>query len=98
MAVLHLAFEEGFAGDEVSVTVDGERVFHAESLTTRMQIGLATTAEYEVSAGKHSLGVSCRGVTDTFDVDVVDTVYVGISLTRSGAIEHRISNAPFGYV
>ena len=98
MAVLHLALQEGFTGDEVTVTVDGEQMLHRTEVATRSQIGLAERADLTVEAGRHTVTVSARGASATIDVDVVDTVYVGISLDRSGAIEHRVSREPFRYL
>lgn len=98
MAVLHLALQEGFTGDEVTVTVDGEQVLHRTEVATRTQIGLAERADLSVDAGRHTVTVSARGASASIDVDVADTAYLGISLDRSGAIEHRVSREPFRYL
>ena len=100
MAVLHLALQEGFTGDEVTVTVDGEQVLHRTEVATRTQIGLAERTDLTVEPGRHTVTVSARGASASIDVDVdvADTAYLGISLDRSGAIEHRVSREPFRYL
>jgi hypothetical protein len=99
MAILHLALEEGFADDAVTVAVDGKEVLHATSVSTRMQIGLAQSTDVPVEPGRHTVSVSARGASAAIDVDVEDELYLGISLSRSGdAIEHRVSREPFGYL
>ena|SRR5215207_1756419 len=98
MAVLHIALEEGFSDDAVTVGVDGEEVRHFEAVSTRMQIGLADTADATVQAGRHVVTVSARGASRSIDVEVEDQLFLGISMSRSGAIEHRVSRERFGYV
>ena len=98
MAVLHLALQEGFTGDEVTVTVYGEKVNHPTVVATRTQIGLAERTDLTVEPGRHTVTVSARGASASIDVDVADEVYLGVSLDRSGAIEHRVSREPFRYL
>jgi hypothetical protein len=98
MAVLHLALEEGFSDDAVVVAVDREEVLRAESVSTRMQIGLAQTADVTVEPGRHTVTAHSRGTSTELVVEVQDELYVGLSLDRSGAFEHRVSPTPFGYV
>jgi hypothetical protein len=98
MAVLHLALEEGFDDDEVVVAVDGKEVVRANSVSTRMQIGLAQATDVPVDPGRHTVAVSARGTTAQIEIDVEDELRLGISLGRSGELEHRVSREPFGYV
>lgn len=99
MAVLHIALESGFSGDEVVVAVDGKEVLHERSLSTRMQIGLADEVHVPVDPGRHTVSVSARGAVADLEVDVADELYLGASLSRSGdAIEHRVGPKPFGYL
>ena len=98
MAVLHIALESGFSGDEVVVAVDGKEVLRA-TLSTRMQIGLAEEVHVPVEPGRHTVRVSARGAAADLEVDVEDELYLGASLSRSGdAIEHRVGAKPFGYL
>jgi hypothetical protein len=98
MTVLHIALEEGFSDDEVTVGVDGREVLHREAVSTRMQVGLADSADATVPPGRHVVTVSARGASRSIDVELEDQLFLGISLSRSGAIEHRVSRERFGYV
>ena len=51
-------FQEGFANEEVVVSVDG-RTVAAFDATTRTQIGFAHALDVELTAGAH-LAVTCR--------------------------------------
>lgn len=98
MAVLHIALQEGFSDDDVTVTVDGKEVLHGTAVSTRMQIGLAEATDVTLAPGRHAVTVSARGASESIDVEVEDELHLGISLSRSGAIEHRISRRRFGYL
>jgi len=99
MPELHLALEEGFEDDDVTIAVDGEEVVRADAVRTRMQTGLARASDVTVAGGRHTVTVETRGTSASIDVDVEDELYLGVSLSRSGdAIEHRVSREPFGYV
>lgn len=98
MAVLHIALEEGFSDDEVAVSVDDTEVLNRADVSTRMQLGLADAVDATVEPGRHVVAVTARGASRSIDVEVEEELFVGISLSRSGAIEHRTSDRPFGYV
>ena len=99
MAVLHIALEEGFSDDEVTVAVDDAEVLRRAGLSTRMQLGLAEATDATVEPGRHVVSVSVRGISQAIEVEVEHELFLGISLSRSGdAIEHRVSDQPFGYV
>lgn len=98
MAVLHIALEEGFSDDAVAVSVDDTEVLNRADVRTRMQLGLADTVDATVEPGRHVVMVTARGASESVDVEVEDELFVGISLSRSGVIEHRTSDRPFGYV
>ncbi len=98
MADLHIALEEGFRDDEVVVSLDDTEVLRRTGVSTRMQIGLAEAIDVAVEPGSHAVTVAARGMSQTIDVEVRDRLYLGVSLSRSGAIEHRISRQRFGYV
>jgi hypothetical protein len=98
MGVLHIALQEGFSDDEVAVSVDGKEVLHRTGVSTRLQIGLAEAIDVAVDPGRHTVTVSAHGKSGTIDVEMEDELHLGISLSRSGAIEHRISRERFGYL
>jgi hypothetical protein len=98
MAVLHIALQEGFSDDQVTVSVDGREVLRRMGVSTRLQVGLAEAIDVAVDQGRHAVTVSARSGLESIDVEVQDEIYLGISLGRSGTIEHRVSRERFGYV
>lgn len=99
MALLHIALQEGFSDDDVVVRVDGQEVYHKKNVTTRLQIGYADSFELEIKEGAARVEVelATRGLSEAFPVDVTGTTYVGLSVEQ-GAIRHRLSTQPFGYL
>lgn len=83
MPRLEIALEEGFEGDRVVVTVDGDVVFDEPAVRTRHQIGLA--ASFAVDAPRR-----CRVAADTrttgasVEIDTIRTPYVWFSRTPDG--------------
>jgi hypothetical protein len=99
MPVVHIALEEGFVNDRVSVAIDGKEVFQADDVKTRTQIGLARTFEVDVPAGRVRVQISLpsKNVAQSIDLDVSEKLYLALSVTAQGGIEHRVSSEPFGY-
>ncbi len=99
MALLHVAFQEGFRNDAVVVRVNGEEVFHKQSVKTRLQIGYADSLELTVEEGRVDIEVLLpfKNLSETILLQVSTAVYVGVSIHDS-RIDYRISTAPFGYL
>ncbi len=99
MSQLHIALEEGFSGDDVTVRVQGKPVFEGRAVKTRLQIGLAHSFATDVPEGEVDveLEIPSRGVHHTEQVTVSGTTYVGVSLEERG-VRMRTSSQPFGYV
>ena len=99
MPLVHIALEEGFMGDGVSVAIDGKNVFHDDNVKTRLQIGLAHKFEVDVPLGRARVEVSlpAKNLAQSIDLDVSQELYLSISLTPEGKLEHRISSEPFRY-
>ena len=100
MAELHVALEEGFSGDGVTVRVAGRKAFEADALRTRMQLGLAESFTVDVPDGDVdvTLEVPHRTIVHRQQVLVAGTTYLGFSLGQGGEVEVRTSTEPFGYV
>lgn len=98
MAELHVALEEGFAGDDVTVVVNGRTVFEQQGVTTRPEIGLATSFDADAPGGQAEVEVRCRGRSTRVKVGTDQPVWLGLSLDESGVLEHRISATPYGYL
>jgi hypothetical protein len=99
MALLHIALQEGFTGEPVIVRIDGKEAYRKEQLKTKLQIGYADSFEVNVEEGpvKVEILVPTKGLSESFEVQVLSPVYVGVSIDQ-GRISHRISSEPFGYV
>lgn len=98
MARLGLHLQEGFAGEEVVVRVNGEERLRREGVRTRRVLGLAEHVELDVDDGPLSIEVSvpARGLEKRIELEADDEVYVGISLTGD---DFRVitRKKPFGY-
>ena len=99
LSKLHVALQEGFSGDDVTVRVNGKAVFQGRAVKTRLQIGLAHSFDVEVSDGQVELAVEIpsRSMLHREQVEVAGTTYVAVSLGQR-EVELRISSEPFGYV
>jgi hypothetical protein len=99
LSELHVALEEGFSGDDVTVRVDGTPVFEGRAIETRLQIGLAHSFAAEVPDGQRELVVEVpsRSIVHRQQLTVSGATYVGVSL-RERSAEVRTSSEPFGYV
>lgn len=98
---LHVELQEGWSGDLVEVTVNGERAYQG-SPKTRMQTGYAAGVEVEVpDDGGRPVSVEVRlpdrGIVVRHDVEVGGEKWVGLTL-EGDEVRVRDQPAPFGYV
>jgi hypothetical protein len=99
VAVVRVALEEGFEDDTVIVEVNDRQVFEREGVSTRTQIGLATSFEVEVEEGEVVVAVraTSQGATGRIRHPVAGLLHVGVSV-QGGDIVFRTSEEPFGYL
>jgi hypothetical protein len=99
MPKLHIAFQDGFENDTAVVHIDGEEVVRKENLKTRLQIGLAGSADLEIEPGMIELKtmVPSRNISKSVRIDATKPVYLGISISW-GDLTYKIAGEPFGYV
>lgn len=100
MPRLHIALQEGFMNDTVSIRINGEKVFHKEAVTTRLQIGLADTLEFDTPQGSVNVEIDLplRHLSESTALNISTTVYLGISILPEGRISFNTSHEPFGYL
>jgi hypothetical protein len=98
MPLLHVALQEGFSGEPVAVSVNDREHFRKDDVRTRTQIGRADAFELTLPAGEARIDVTARGTTEHLVVALAADRHVGISLTPDGAIVHKESAEPFGYL
>lgn len=98
MPLLHIALQEGFTNDSVSINIDGQEVYKKDAVRTRTQIGLADSVEVTRPAGDATIEIRARGATATLTPTLTQDLYVGVSIGPDGSITHRTSSQPFGYM
>jgi hypothetical protein len=101
MHALHVALQEGFAHDEVAVSIDGAQLYHEDDISTRQQFGLAQSFDAQVTAGTHALEIRLprRSVLRRVQsLTVSRDTWLGISLRSDGRFDIRVSATPFGYL
>ncbi|HWW61459.1 MAG TPA: hypothetical protein VN181_08840 [Thermoanaerobaculia bacterium] len=96
MPTLDIHLQEGFAGDEVIVRIDGEERLRRAAVHTRRALSLAEHVTFEVDAGAHVIDVSVRGIERRIAVDVADKLYVGIGV-KDDELRVRVRDKQFGY-
>jgi hypothetical protein len=101
MPRVHVALQEGFQNDTVTVQLAGREVYRKSGVSTRMQIGLADKFDLDVTPGPAELHVevpsrnAARSVPLTVPAD--GELFVGISLSHQGAVTSQVSDEPFRY-
>jgi hypothetical protein len=100
MPLIHIDLQDGFTNDTVIVRVNGSEVFSKANVKTRFQIGVATSFEVDVAAGMVAIQVALplKNVSESFELQVARTTYVGISTTAEGRVDYRLSEEPFTYM
>jgi hypothetical protein len=101
MHALHVALQEGFAHEEIIVSLDGAPVYHERDVSTRQQIGFAASFDAQIKSGPHEIEVMLprRGVVRREQhIDVTADTWLGISLLPDGNFDVRVADTPFGYL
>ena len=98
MPLLRVDLQEGFVGEPVRITVNGQEEFHKDDVRTRTQIGRADAFEVTLPEGPAQIEISARGITRRIAVSISADLYVGVSITRDGTIVDKQSDHAFGYV
>ena len=93
MATLHIALEEGFCGQSVTIVLGDCTVYQQSKLRTDLRISLAAAIDVKVAAGLVQLNVVIDpgGLAASVAVDAVITPYLGIAVDPAGAIVFRPS-------
>jgi hypothetical protein len=98
MPRLHIALQDGFAGDPVSISVDGHEIYRKAGVRTRTQIGLADSVDTTHAAGSATIDIRARDATATITPTLTGDLYVAVSLSPDGRIVHRSAAEPFRYM
>jgi hypothetical protein len=97
---LSIDLREGFYHLPVVVRLDGREVFRSQSLSTRMQTGLAGQVRLEVGADPVEIEIELPSLNRkiTHRVKTDRSWFVGIDLDSDGTPRLREGSEPFGYV
>jgi hypothetical protein len=95
---LHIALQEGFAGQPVAISVDGREIYRRDQVRTRTQIGLADSVETTHPPGVATVEVRAGEAAATITPTLTQDLYIGVSIGQDGRIAHRSSPQPFGYM
>lgn len=98
MPALHIALQDGFAGDAVAVRLGGREVYRKEGVKTDLRISRADAVDAEAPAGSATVEVQARGQMASTEVDATRTPYLAVSLDGDGRPSFRASNEPFAYL
>ena len=99
MATLHVALQDGFSNDTVSIKVNGREVFRRAGVSTRTQIGLAAAHEMSVDEGPVTVEVDlpARRLSSATTIAVTGDVSLGVSVDRQN-LKFVQSSQLFGYL
>jgi hypothetical protein len=95
MANLHIALNDGFAGDAVAISLDGREVYNKAGVRTDLRISHADAIEAEAPETGATVEVRARGRSATAQVDPGETPYVAVNIAPDGRLEIRRSAEPF---
>jgi hypothetical protein len=97
MSTLHIALQDGFAGDTVSIRLDGREVYRKDGVRTDLRISRADGIDVPAAAGAN-VEVQARGQMGSVLVDADRTPYLAVSLDGDGRPAFRASTEPFAYL
>lgn len=98
MPRLHIALQEGFAGEPVTISIDGQEIYRKDDVLTRTQIGLADSIETTHDPGPAAIEIRARDKMATITPTLAGDLFVGISLSSDGRIVHKSSSQQFRYM
>ena len=98
MSRLRVDLQEGFAGDDVDIRINGRESLHKEGVTTKRVLGLATSSEIEVPDGPVSveIEVPTKQLSKTISLEGAESSHLGVSI-QDGEIKVIVSSKRFGY-
>lgn len=98
MSRLRVDLQEGFAGDDVDIRINGRESLHKEGVTTKRMLGLATSSEIEVPDGPVNVEVEVptKHLSKTISLESSESSHLGVSI-QEGEIKLIVSQKPFGY-
>ena len=96
---VHVAFQDGFANDEVVIRVNGREVIRETSLSGRdplVPVAAVRQVEIAPAAATMRVDVPTRGLSRSFDVNFRESPYLGVAIVGDEIMLRR-SSRPFEY-
>jgi len=92
--------QEGFFNDEVTIFEKDKKIFQAENVKTRTQIGLAASFAAEMTGKKTTLRVvvPSHQIDVKKEIELAENLHIAISVTEENKLEWKLSEAPFMYM
>jgi hypothetical protein len=97
MPLLHIALQEGFTGEPVTISVNGREIYRNERVKTRGPLGLADSVEHTLPAGEAIVEIIAGPARARVPALLDQNLYIGVSLTPGKQITHRASREAFGH-
>jgi len=94
MPKLHIALNDGFAGDAVAISLDGREVYNKADVKTDLRISHADQVDAEAPDAGATVEVRARGLSASAQIDPAATPYVTVNIGPGGQLEIRPSAEP----
>lgn len=100
MGNLHIALQDGFKNDAVTITVNDNEIFRKRGVTTNLAISLAdqVDAPVEGNTARIRVEIETKQKSGTAVVQVNATPYVAVSLGEDGSVTFQPSKEMFRYM
>lgn len=100
MVTLHIALQDGFRDDVITIRVNGEKVFEKSGVTTKLQISYADSFELEIQGGAVTIGIDLprRNISRSTNLQINSPSYLAINLQSDNKIDFKVSQEPFRYL
>ena len=88
MATLHIALQDGFRDDAVTIAVDGRVVYNRAGVSSDLRIARADAVDVEVASARARVVVSVEPghLRASVELDPVATPHLAVELQRPGTI------------
>lgn len=98
MPRLHIALQDGFTGEPVSIRLDGVEVYRKPRVSTDLRISRADAVDVEVLSSRATVELEVRAERATIRIDPQETPFLAVSLDPEGHPQFRASAEPLAYL